>query len=164
MTLVFNEIIHLVLSLLIGLTVWKVWKKKYLFGVALIGGFFVDVDHLIDYFLAFGFKFNLTSFFRGDQFLVSDKLYLLFHGWEYLIVIVILILIIKNKIFQIVILTFGISLGLHLTWDVNTNDGMTIKSYSLIYRATNNFEMKRIVTSKHFQKHQKLKERLNYEK
>ena len=136
-----NESMHLIVSLLIGFVFWKKYKNPWAIGIALLGGFFVDVDHLIDYFLVFGFHFDLMSFLGGDQFLKSDKLYLLFHGWEYVILILLFLVFVKNKIFKIIMLIFAVSLFFHLIIDSFSNDGMTIKSYSLIYRARNSFNI-----------------------
>ena len=63
MPLFFHELSHLVLSLLVGFVIWKKWHKHIgVFITALLGNVFIDLDHLIDYILAFGTKFNLIFF------------------------------------------------------------------------------------------------------
>ena len=88
MPLFFHELSHLVLSLLVGFVIWKKWHKHIgVFITALLGGVFIDLDHLIDYILAFGTKFNLIFFLKGYQFLKTDKIYVPLHSWELVIIL-----------------------------------------------------------------------------
>ncbi|MFQ5952711.1 MAG: hypothetical protein ACE5JK_04825 [Candidatus Omnitrophota bacterium] len=49
--------------------------------LVVLGGVFIDLDHLIDYFLYFGWKFNLKDFF-SHKYLASGRVYVIFHSWE----------------------------------------------------------------------------------
>ena len=52
MSLFLHELTHLVISLCIGFLVWKKYKKAFpAFFAAILGGFFIDADHLFDYYL-----------------------------------------------------------------------------------------------------------------
>jgi hypothetical protein len=162
--------IHLTLSLFASFLVW-LFFEKHLSGIilgALLGGFLIDFDHFIDYFLAFGLNFKLSYFTRGYEFLKSDKIYILFHGWEYVILLVALALVLKNKTIRTIGATgafiFAIALGafFHLGADIVLNEGMTVKSYSIIFRAKNNFQMEKIVTPEHWQNHIKKKTRVDF--
>jgi len=153
-----GEALHLALSLLAGIIVYKIWGNKLVsFIAAIAAGFLIDADHLFDYLLAFGWKFSLMDFLMGRQFLVSDKLYLPLHGWEYVIVLMIIVIVFKNKIFRSVALALGLSLFLHLAADTFWNHGLMFKSYSIIYRARNDFETERLVTPEHWEQHIELK-------
>lgn len=160
-----DELTHLFLSLLIGFAAWKIWGKFWLaFVPALLFGFFIDIDHLIDYFLYFNWNFNLIYFIKGYHFLLSGKLYILLHGWEYAIITLVLFLVFyKNQKFRkakIVLFSAGVSLFFHLLTDSMMNEGLMFKSYSLIYRFKNNFEIEKLVTSKHYQEDLKKKEKI----
>ncbi len=162
--LLLSEIIHFSTALLIGFLISRRWgKPKLVYPAAIFGAFLVDIDHLVDYFLAFGFDFNLIQFLSGYHFLISDKLYIPLHGWE----VVLLFLLFfwwftkkKSNTAKIIFLILSISLFTHLVEDVFTNRGLTAKTYSLVYRASNNFEIEEIVTSEHWEKHLKMKEEL----
>lgn len=165
MSLFFHELSHLILSLLVALILWKKLHKHLgVFIASLLGGVFIDLDHLIDYFLAFGIKFNLTYFLKGYQFLKTDKIYVLLHSWELVIflflalpAVAILFRQAKEGLFiRILILAFSLSLFLHLIVDVQTNS-MKAQSYFLLYRMSNNFELQTMVTTDHYQKHLQLK-------
>ncbi len=138
-----------------GYLVWKVWRKPVpSFLAGFLGGVFIDLDHLLDYFLAFGFSFNLSYFLQGYEFLKSDKIYVIFHGWEYLVVLVVLVLLIKSNLWlKSAILALFLGSFFHLLVDVTINHGMTFKSYSLSYRMLNNFDLQKIVTTEHYKRH-----------
>ncbi|PIR73431.1 MAG: hypothetical protein COU40_02455, partial [Candidatus Moranbacteria bacterium CG10_big_fil_rev_8_21_14_0_10_35_21] len=111
MSLFLHLTLHVLSGLLAGYFVWKYYKKPTLtFGFSFLGAVLIDLDHFIDYFLAFGFNFKLDYFTHGYQFLKSDKIYVLFHGWEYVIIFLILgLFIFKSKTAKTVIfaLAFG---------------------------------------------------------
>ncbi len=158
MDLLFNELIHLLLSLLVGFIVWKIWGKPLAsFLAALTAGFLVDTDHLIDYFLAFGLNFRLDYFLSGYHFLKSDKMYIIFHGWEYVIILLALVSIFRSKFLKSVFLALSLSLFFHLAFDSFSNEGLTPKSYSIIYRVENNFDLEKLVSKEHYQYHLRLK-------
>ncbi len=170
MNLFYHELIHVVLSLLIAFSIWKLFPLKskiYHLGsviaASLLGGFFIDIDHLFDYILAFGIRFRLDYFFKGYQFLKSDKVFLPLHSWE-LVIFLLILSFILSKIYHLrskiklpaLLLAFSLSLFFHLVVDM-TVDNVTANGYSLVYRATHAFDLKYFVPSKHYQKHLRLK-------
>lgn len=164
MELSVHLLIHLLISLFSGFIVWKLWGRPLLsFISALTGGFFIDIDHLLDYVFAFGLSFKLQSFFAGSQFLESDKIYVLFHAWEYVIILLILTLIFRSKIVKSVMLGLALGMFLHLSTDVFIN-GLPAKSYSVVYRLESSFDLKNLVTKEHYKRHLDLKNSLGFEK
>ena len=153
MYLFFHEITHLISSLIAGYLVWKIYKKPIpAFLAGLLGGFFIDLDHLIDYFLTFGFNFNLNYFLQSYQFAVSQKIYVFFHAWEWIILLLIYYSYLKNKQPQhnnskLSILSFILALALgmiaHLIIDTISNSVVPM-AYSIIYRALNDFSSAKI--------------------
>lgn len=155
--------IHFFFSLLAGLIVWRAWKKPLwavIFGV--IGGFLVDLDHFIDYYLAFGWHWNWRYFNYGYQFLKSGKIYVLFHAWEYVAILVLLTLLFKNKYAKTIFLSLALGLFFHLITDVVVDD-TPIKSYSIIYRIKHNFDIQYINSPENYEKYLKKKLRVKFE-
>lgn len=154
MSLSLHLLIHVLLSLAVGMVVWRIWRKPVasLFG-ALLGGVFIDLDHLIDYVLVFGPHFRLDYFLRGYQFLQSGKVYVLFHGWEYVIILLLSLFFIRKKSLAAAafVLSLAVSMLFHLCFDVYVNDGMTVRAYSVLYRLSHNFDSKEMVTSEHYE-------------
>jgi len=122
----------------------------------------IDLDHLIDYFLAFGPDFRLDYFASGYQFLKSGKIYVLFHGVEYVIIALILAALLKNKACKSAFLAVALGLFFHLSADSVAND-IPAKSYSLIYRIENRFELEKLVSREHYEKHLIIKETVKFE-
>lgn len=147
---------HVLTGVVAGYIVWRVWKNPFLaFLPSFAGGVLIDLDHFIDYFLAFGWQFRLEYFIKGYQFLASDKIYILFHGWEYAVLLAAIAWFIKFNIklkAAVVALAFG--MFFHLSIDAIANEGAQLKTYSIIYRAKNNFDLRQLVTPKHYQDHQ----------
>lgn len=147
---------HILTGGIAGYIVWKIWRYPQVsFAAAMLGSVLIDLDHLLDYFLAFGLAFNLNYFIQGYQFLKSDKIYILFHGWEYVIILAVLVIwVCKNKAAKSALLALALGIFFHLTIDTFINEGAQFKTYSIIYRAKNNFDLKPLVTPEHYQDHQ----------
>ena len=153
MPLLLHLSIHLGFSLLAGLIIFLIWRKPLLsFSGGILGGFFIDLDHFIDYFLAFGLKFNLDYFSHGYQFLKSGKVYVLFHGWEYVIILIAVVFVLKSKRWKAFLFAIALGAFFHLGTDLVIDEGMSIKNYSVLYRARNDFLIEKIVTPEHFKK------------
>jgi hypothetical protein len=156
MNLFLHILIHISLSFLAGFVVWRALKEGItgyfqvflVFFSALVLGVAVDFDHFIDYFLAFGFSFNSDYFISGYQFLKSDRLYVLLHAWEYVVILAILAFLIKNKLAKAMFFSLALGLFFHLSADVLI-DNVPARTYSIIFRVKNNFELEKIVTPEH---------------
>lgn len=144
--LLFTEIIHLTVSLFIWFFIYKFYYRSYwVFVFALIWWFFIDADHLIDYFLCFWNNFDIQSFLSWESFKICQKSYELFHAWEYIIILLIIFISLnkKYKLTRYCILALAISILWHLITDVFTNEAY-FRWYSIIYRIKNNFDLKTI--------------------
>lgn len=155
---------HVLTGVIAGYIVWRIWKNPFsAFLTSFAGGVLIDLDHLIDYFFAFGFKFRLEYFIKGYQFLASDKIYIFFHGWEYVILLAAIAWFIKFNIkLKAALLALALGMFFHLSIDTLTNEGAQFKVYSIIYRAKNNFDLRQLVTPEHYQDHQMRKKLINF--
>ena len=155
--------IHLLFSLLAGFSVWSIWKKPLIaliFGF--IGGFLIDLDHFIDYYLAFGGNWQWQYFEKGYQFLKSGNIYILFHGWEYVIVLMGLVFLFKSKVAKTIFLSLALGIFFHLVTDVFV-DNVPAKSYFLIYRLKHNFDIQYIDSSVNYEKYLIRKSQVKFE-
>lgn len=163
MNLYLHLSIHIFLALLAGFIVWRMYYvSSWPLITSLVSGVAVDLDHLIDYYLAFGWSFNFYYFQGGLEFLKSNKMYTFFHGWEYVILFVALWLIFKNITAKTVFLSLALGLFFHLAADVAI-DKVPVKSYSIIYKAKNNFDIEKLVIPEHWEKHKKIRKDLKFE-
>lgn len=122
-----HEFSHFFLSLLLGIYFYLRTKKWQSILWALVFGVLIDLDHLVDYFAFFGARFDLNTFLNVTTYMKpAGKIYVLFHGWEYLWPVVILL----GK-------AAGLAYFGHLLID-SLNIGQ-VTAYSFIYRLVNNF-------------------------
>ena len=112
---------HVIVSATVGGIFW--FFTKNLAGAILVfmPGVFVDIDHIIEYFLHYGFKkFSLGNIYRtclrthrGDDGQRFHKLYLVFHSWE----IVIFLGLVTAASRNIYILAFTLGCFTHMLMD-----------------------------------------------
>jgi hypothetical protein len=69
-------------SIAFGLYFWSGSVKSVFFCVA--SGIFIDLDHLVDYFVYFKLRFKLSEFLCSRQ-VESGHAYLILHSWELLL-------------------------------------------------------------------------------
>lgn len=109
--------------------VWYFTHNIWYVGLSLFLGFLVDVDHVIDYIREEG-KFNFRDLFvksyRGD----FRKLYVIFHGWEYILLAWAGAVIAGAPAFGVV---FTVSYLVHMIPDQLMNNVKPL-GYSIIYR------------------------------
>lgn len=144
-----HEIVHFLLSIIVGLVVWRMVQHKknpYRFILpsfigAFLGEFFLDIDHLLDYFIAFGIRFRLDYFLSGMQFAKLHKTFVPLHSWELVVIIVFIAIVIKNKSVRYFFIALAIGLFTHLVYDTVYNH-FYILGYSFIYRYLHNFDLR----------------------
>jgi hypothetical protein len=98
-------------------------------------GIFVDFDHVIDYWIKHGLRFDIKNFFFYFHEERHLKLTLLFHSWECLIILVILTIISDWNPW-----VTGIFIGYshHLILDIVFNVP-NLKGLSFLFRYKNGF-------------------------
>ncbi|MDP2941808.1 MAG: hypothetical protein Q8N85_06140 [Candidatus Omnitrophota bacterium] len=109
----------------------------------ILGGIFIDLDHLLDYFFCFGAGFKLGKFVDGDA-LASGHVYLFLHSWELVLVILLAGLTIPSGI----LLALFLGMSAHLTVDsIQRNNPFT--TYLLFYRISKKFQVDVIMPAHH---------------
>ena len=111
-----------------------------------MGGVFIDTDHFIDYHIYFKWDFKLHHFLKSTAMINNQKLYILFHGYEYILILIIIGFLVKNAALQAFVFTLAISALLHLFVDLQLN-GVFIQSYSILFRLTHGFRSKYLTIS-----------------
>lgn len=154
--------IHFSLAILSGLIFGLIFKRVNLgLIVGILGGFLIDLDHVLEYFFVLGFQFNLKDFFNGLQFLTSDKIYLVFHAYEYFPILIIIAYIFRRKqALSFILITLAFSGLVHLFSDSVINN-YPIRNYFITYRASHNFEAKELMRPYQWQQHVMTKQFMN---
>lgn len=81
MKLVIDLSAHFLSTVIVAVIVYLRTASFFYAGIVVMGGIFIDLDHLIDYFCYFKNKFSLKNFFESRYF-ESGKVFLFFHSWE----------------------------------------------------------------------------------
>ena len=136
-SLIIDEIVHGLVAIPFAYLLWKKTKSYKKVALLFIFTYFVDLDHLVDFFSFYGFKFNLTNFFNAEYFRITQKAYIPFHAWEWLLILAGLTKIKGWKSFYAVIL---LALLPHFIYD-SLRVGSFL-SYSIVVRALNQFHFR----------------------
>lgn len=155
-------LIHFIIAALSGILCSYIFKGPVLLGllIGIMGGFLIDLDHVLEYFIVFGLKFNISSFFKSHQFLKSDKIYLVFHAFEYFSVLIVLSYFFRhNQFLSFVLITLAMSGLVHLLSDCVINN-YPLKNYSIIYRASRNFSALKLLRAHQWENNLKMKREL----
>lgn len=118
--LLVHEVLHLIIGTLLGFTLFKITRKKEVILWVILASLLIDIDHLVDYFLAYGFSFNLSVVSSGEYFDLNKKAILPFHSWEVALISVSLGFI-KSIRYRIIFLSIGVGMLGHLLVDQVTN-------------------------------------------
>ncbi len=155
--------IHFFLAIIAGYCSGKFFKKPALgILIGFIGGFLIDLDHVLEYFLVYGPHFSLLYFSQGRQFLVSDQIHLYFHAWEYLpLLLLSAYLLRKKETIKVILITLAFAGSIHLLTDSVVNRE-PLKFYTISYRASVNFSAPRLMSTESYEKNQNLKKVLGF--
>ena len=138
-----SELQHLLVTLVIALCLFWRYRNWQLIPACFLFGFFIDIDHFFDYFACYGLNFDLSQFLDVCSYVdQSGKIYVLWHGWEYIILFWLIGRWTGNRK-KIKGLEWAVSLSYlgHLLLD-NFSFSHHPLAYSFIYRLLNNFSLK----------------------
>lgn len=137
---------HVIVSLALGYFIWRLFglrdKKNLLISLffTFLGGVLIDVDHFLDHFLAFGFNFNYDHFINGEYFVRTGNTYIIFHGFEYVILFAILAVFFKNKKIKMIMIALTLGMFSHLLIDTFLFPN-PIMGYFILYRLLHGFNV-----------------------
>lgn len=122
---------HLIASAVVSTSIYMQTKSETVSIVSFLSGFLIDIDHCIDYVREYGFKTDVKEFFRIFHETRFKKLFLVFHAWEWLPLLLFL-----AWFYQWNEIILGVFIGVfhHLILDQFAN-GFSVWGYSIIYRA-----------------------------
>ena len=134
---------HAAVSLGISAVLWFFTRNVFAASVAFATGVLVDIDHLIEYAIHYGWRdFSIKEFYQickrthlKNTSRRFKKLYLIFHSYEIVILLWVAALLIKN----IYLVAFALGYSGHLILDGIGNPFHPC-SYFIIRRVIKNFE------------------------
>ena len=140
--LILHELGHLI-SYFLAVAILYLFSKKYFtlknFLVGLLATVFIDLDHVIDYLIYKGYlAFDIWEFFSGSYFAFNGKAYVIFHAWEYVLLIFLLFLDESDKKGKSWMLFIAVGLFAHLVFDT-VSYGFPWEMYSIMSRVFDSF-------------------------
>ena len=134
---------HAGISLVLAIALFTAFRSISLSITAFLTGIFIDIDHGFDYLREYGFRFDIRFFFHSFNETLYKRVVLLFHGWEWVMLLVIISFASRNPIIA------GITIGIvsHLICDQFTN-GVSIWGYFFFFRLRRGFIVSRIFPGK----------------
>lgn len=155
--------IHFLLAVLTGYLFGRYFNRVWLGIIAgVCGGFLIDLDHILEYFLVFGPQFNLFYFLDGRQFLFSGKIHLFFHAWEYAPIFLLIVYFLRRyRTMQVFLLTLTFAALVHISSDCVINN-YPPRNYSLLYRYQQRFSAKKLLNFAQYQEYIKNREYLGW--
>lgn len=124
---------HVLSTVMFASSVYAATRSAGYVCIVVLGGLFIDLDHLIDYFLYLK-KFAVMHLVRGT-FMRSGKVYLFLHSWE----IIAAGLLASVLLHHYAAYLFFASLAMHLGIDNAQRGGL--KFYFLLYRVSKRFDL-----------------------
>ena len=132
--LIAHEIVHGLIALPFAYFLWRKTRNTRLVALLFFVTYFVDTDHLVDYFAYFGFVVDVPQMLAMKFFDASGHIYVPLHGWEYLIVLGILT---WKKGWKSLWAAILLGLSAHYIWDSIAVWNPLF--YSLLMRASTGF-------------------------
>jgi len=117
--------------------------------ITFLSGVFLDLDHVLDYFIFSKEKFTINKLFSRYDDVEWEKTSLIFHSFELYLILAIMTYYFSNNI--LLGLTYGI--GLHLLldqlWNCHLRGGILLSHwfYFLFYRIGVGFHKSKLVVS-----------------
>lgn len=141
MWLLNHEIFHFLISSLVAIFAYYRYRNFRAVLLAYLVGMFADIDHLFDYFIYEGISLlKIQQFLNAEYFCSSGHLYLFFHAWEWLIL---LLFLSRYRIFRPWVYVVFLALAGHLLLDQISNN-MAANGYFILIRALNGFNINQV--------------------
>jgi hypothetical protein len=138
---------HIAVSAVVSGILFAIFRSWPLTISSFVSGILIDLDHIVDYIIEYGYRFDIKKFFNffyGEKY---SKLTLILHGWEWLFVLLAASwLTAWNHLVVGMLIGFGHHLLLDKLYNIST-----ILSYSLLWRWKNRFDT-RVITLKNRRK------------
>lgn len=133
---------HVISGIALGAGTYMLTKDITLAGVSALSAFMCDVDHILEYgayCIKYKTKPRIREFLGGSYFETKGKIVIVFHGYEYLLIMLITAATTRNSA------ALGISFGyaLHMILDTIGND-CTFLGYCIMYRLKVDFQLDKI--------------------
>lgn len=106
---------HIISSLVLSVVILFFTRSITAGLVALLAGVFIDIDHLVDFWISKPKNpFSVKAFIDSDSYVkINKRIFVPLHAWEW----VFLLFVVSYQLNWLLLFIFALSLGLHLILD-----------------------------------------------
>ena len=126
---------HIPIALTVSVATYFIFRSIETSIWCFIAGIFIDLDHLFDYFVTEGIKFDIKDFFDKCYRCELKKYYIVLHSYEFIAILILVTCLVKLN------LLLGLTIGIttHFLLDIFSNPKHLLV-YSFIHRLNCNFD------------------------
>lgn len=135
---------HIITSAGVGLATYHRYKHPGAAIASFLAGWLIDLDHVVDYVKAHGWKLNWERFSEAKHEHYSGKLYLLLHSYELIALFFLLFRKPEKHPYRVGI---TVSLLTHLLLDQKCNPCRKAGTYFLAHRIRKRFDVQHLLHS-----------------
>jgi hypothetical protein len=139
---------HIIISTCVSALVWVVFRSFTAALACFVTGVFLDIDHLIDYAINYGWRIRLRHMFKVFKYEAFENLCLFLHSWEFIIIYLVLLWLVDWKP---VAVGAVIGIVIHLFIDHFFNNHSRL-AYFLSYRIFHRFSAKHYYGAKEYRR------------
>ncbi len=132
---------HLYSSLIFSASTFAITRSPLLASVNFLSGVLIDIDHIPEYLLRFGFKKHVSDFFKEQMHLISRKSVVFLHGFDIMTLIFAIIFFAGPRSLA---WAFYIGAMQHLLLDSIYNPVKSPWTYFLFFRIYHNFNTDKV--------------------
>lgn len=139
---------HVAISICVSALVWLIFRSFTAAAACFVTGVFLDIDHLIDYVINYGWRIRIKHLFRVFEYETFENLFLFLHSWEFVVIYLVLLWLMDWKP---VAIGAGIGIFVHLLLDHFFNDHSKL-AYFFSYRLFHGFSAKHFYGAAEYRK------------
>jgi len=139
---------HIALSVVVSAVVWALFRSVAATAACFLTGVFLDLDHLIDYVINYGWRIRIRHLFRAFEYEAFENIFVFLHSWEFIAIYLVLLWLINWKP---VALGAVIGIFAHLLFDNLFNEHSAL-GYFLSFRILHRFSAKHFYGAKEYRK------------
>ena len=132
---------HIAASTIISGILYSLFNSWAMSAASFVTGILIDIDHIVDYSIAHGLRIDIKDFFKFFYEERYRRITLIFHGWEWLLI---LVLAAWQTDWNLWVTGALIGWGQHMFFDKIFNIS-NFRSYSLLWRWHRDFNSDNIL-------------------
>ncbi len=134
---------HVTASFASSLVIYSWFKSPLAAIICFLGGIFIDLDHVPEYFSANNKELSLKALYYSNIVKDKERIYIVFHSFDLIFLLWLAVLFLELNLFWVAL---AIGATIHLILDLLTNPIASVYTYFFTYRLAKQFKAKDLFT------------------